>query len=332
MADKVGQTRTRNLALLLVLLGTGGLLFGVQQIRNAGHAAEQRAAADVERNSAVEVASTAERERDRAIAELDVLQARVKQAEAAAREKEEDRRMESGAAEELAYVSDMLLVQHAWNENRIDRCKELLDRYRDRDDLRRFEWHYWDRLAQSDLLTIEDHAGGVLSVSFSPDGTRLATADASQSISIWNTVTGAKSHTLPGHKGIVHDVYQVSFSPDGKYLASAGGDGTVRVCNADTGQEVHTLEDTPVHLACVAFSPDGMRLASAAADTTVKLWDARPWTPESRAERSARALLLAHRAGVNSLEELQEAVSSDRTVGNRARKLASEWAELFWRP
>ena len=63
----------------------------------------------------------------------------------------------------------------------------------------------------------------------------------------------------------------------------------------------------------------------------VKLWDARPWTPELRAQSQARGYLTKHRDRVKSLEELQSYIGSDRTMSDPVRKQALDWAELFWK-
>jgi WD40 repeat protein len=63
-------------------------------------------------------------------------------------------------------------------------------------------------------------------LAWSPDGTRLATADAAGTAEVWDASTGAQLFVLEGHAG---DVTDVSWSPDGTRLATAGTDGTVKV-------------------------------------------------------------------------------------------------------
>jgi hypothetical protein len=69
----------------------------------------------------------------------------------------------------------------------------------------------------------------VLSVAFSPDGKRLASASVDQSVKVWDTATGQESISLRGHSG---RVWAVAFSPDGSRLASASEDQTVKVWDA----------------------------------------------------------------------------------------------------
>ncbi|MBI5760376.1 MAG: protein kinase, partial [Planctomycetales bacterium] len=195
----------------------------------------------------------------------------------------ETRRIESDQNAKLArrhlYAAHMNLAQNAWDANLVDQTVRILDLYRPKvdrdvgtDDLRGFEWHYWDRLCHSDLRTLKGHTDGVSSVAFSADGKRLASASNDKTVKVWDTVTGQETLTLKGHTYLV---LSVAFSADGKRLASAGAfpDNTVRVWDATTGQQTLTLKGHSSNVTCVAFSGNGMRLASAGGDGTVKVWD-----------------------------------------------------------
>jgi WD40 repeat protein len=63
-------------------------------------------------------------------------------------------------------------------------------------------------------------------LTFSPDGTVLATAGGDGNIRLWETAT--QQETGAPMTADTQPVYAAAFSPDGTTLATAGGDGTVR--------------------------------------------------------------------------------------------------------
>jgi WD40 repeat protein len=129
-------------------------------------------------------------------------------------------------------------------------------------------------------MTLKGHTGEVHSVSFSPDGTRIASGDGEGlyeigrhpgEIKLWDASTGEERHTLKGH---TWGVTSVRFSPDGKRIASGSRDKTIRLWDASTGDEINTLKGHTDYVWSVSFSPDGTRIASGSADNTIRLWDA----------------------------------------------------------
>ncbi|KAJ2890469.1 ribosome assembly [Coemansia aciculifera] len=120
------------------------------------------------------------------------------------------------------------------------------------------------------------HTEAVISASFSPDGSQLASGSGDTTVRIWDLATETPRHTLKGHKNWV---LSISWSPDGKTLASGSMDNTVRLWDPRTGKElggaltghrkwITSLAWEPLHI-----NPKANRLASSSKDGTVRVWD-----------------------------------------------------------
>ncbi|KAF5370260.1 hypothetical protein D9757_012015 [Collybiopsis confluens] len=114
----------------------------------------------------------------------------------------------------------------------------------------------------------------VLSVAFSPDGTRIVSTSRFQaSVTIWNGEDGtAVGKLLQGH---TDGFSSVAFSPDGTRIVSGSGGHSVRIWNADSGTTVgKPLQGHTRPVNSVGFSPDGTRIVSGSDDNSVRIWNA----------------------------------------------------------
>jgi hypothetical protein len=190
--------------------------------------AEQRAAAIENEQKAKEEGQLAQQQRDEA-----------------QRQRDEVRALNDRLQRTL-YAADMNLAHHAWEAGSAKRVRELLEHHRPKageTDLRGFEWYYLYRLCHSDLLTLKGDDGDVLSVAYSPDGKRLASAGFRGTVKVWDAQTGQELLSLKGAGAYGNGV---AFSPDGKRLAfgnrtwddtkKAYADVAVKVSDAQTGR------------------------------------------------------------------------------------------------
>jgi WD40 repeat protein len=112
--------------------------------------------------------------------------------------------------------------------------------------------------------------GGVISVTFSPDGQQLATSDTSGEIHTWQIATGKQLVICSGH---AHWTWALAFSPDGKFLASASDDYLVKLWEVETGECLKTFRGHTYSVNAIAFSPDGQQIATSSQDATIRIWD-----------------------------------------------------------
>ncbi len=109
-------------------------------------------------------------------------------------------------------------------------------------------------------------------ISWSPDGTRLATVGQDLAVRIWDPASGTLIRSLYGHTAAV---VAAAWSPDASRLVTAGVDGIARLWEIvpDRGRLVLNLAGHGVALKAVAFSPDGSRILTADEIGTAKIWD-----------------------------------------------------------
>ena len=117
------------------------------------------------------------------------------------------------------------------------------------------------------LIAVE--GTGLLSVvTFSPNGTRIATGDWDGIAIVWDVATGTELVTF----NKTDYISSVTFSPDGKFLATGSLDGKAALWDIDTGAARWTVSHTD-RVSSVAFSPGGELLATASWDSTANIWN-----------------------------------------------------------
>lgn len=117
------------------------------------------------------------------------------------------------------------------------------------------------------------HESYVFSVTWSPDGKRIASASNDKTVKVWDAFTGAQPYTYYGHK---NTVFGVAWSPDGKRIASVSIDKTAQVWDATPGANpyAYIYRGHTDWVNSIVWSPDGKFIASAGRDKTVQVWDA----------------------------------------------------------
>jgi|GEM_PF-6458447 WD40 repeat protein len=115
---------------------------------------------------------------------------------------------------------------------------------------------------------LQNHRGGVESVSWNPDGEWLVSGGG-DSVRIWKK-DGTPGAVMKDH---TDEVYRVAWSPDGKWIASGASDSVIRLWKPD-GTAGPVLRGHVAGIHGLAWSPDSTKLASASwLDSMVRIWD-----------------------------------------------------------
>jgi WD40 repeat protein/tRNA A-37 threonylcarbamoyl transferase component Bud32 len=259
------------------------------------------------------------------------LQIAVAEAEQAKKAEEDQKIQTANALQRVEHYRTFNLIALAEREDRsgeVGRADDLLNDCPEA--LRGWEWYYLHRVAHVPRTVWQVHKDWVSSLSYSPDGERLAAGGPDGTIAIHDENPSRQDTVIRGHAGWVVAVAQgpgdnlasadsqtvkawkltnknarelwsvrtspphgLAYSADGRFIASAHDDKTVKVWDAATGKEVRTLTDFTTPAWAVAFSPDSKQLAAGATNGAVCLWDTTTWKLLATLKNSGWILSLA---------------------------------------
>jgi WD40 repeat protein/tRNA A-37 threonylcarbamoyl transferase component Bud32 len=161
-----------------------------------------------------------------------------------------------------SYVAQVNLARRAIDAGQIELATQLLERQKPpagARDLRGFEWHYLWRLCHQEELSFAPR-GLMTSLTYSPDGERLAGLYGDGTVRIWQAKTGQLVGTLKHGSALQDDaaVHALAYSPDSRQVATAGLDGLIKLWDAGTGKPLRTLRG---HRAGASFTRQRIQAA-----------------------------------------------------------------------
>jgi len=121
-----------------------------------------------------------------------------------------------------------------------------------------------------EVQTLQGHTGSVYCCAVTPNGSRLVSSSADETLKVWDLDSGEVNHTLRGHLGWV---CCCAVTLDGFRVISSSRDGFLKVWDLDSGEEVCTLKGHTNCVSCCAVTPAGSRAISGSWDETLKVWD-----------------------------------------------------------
>lgn len=138
----------------------------------------------------------------------------------------------------------------------------------------------WNTVTGEKVARFSGSGSAMNDVEFSPDGTRLITADR-RGIQVWDVAAG-RCLFAPGNG----PVNCLAITPDGSRLVT-GERGRLTVWDLAGGVELVRLRAHQGWVRMLAFSPDTRYLVSGGDDATVKLWySVDPATPRSELDKT----------------------------------------------
>lgn len=132
-------------------------------------------------------------------------------------------------------------------------------------------WQHWLSTWSPDGKELgRVHSRYAWTLSFAPDGSRIAIGQYGLEALVYDAVTLQPSAALTGHTGNAWSSAWHPTEPD--LLATCSDDGTIRLWNADSGANILAIDTGASHLGRVEFSPDGTTIAASSKEG-VLIWD-----------------------------------------------------------
>lgn len=163
----------------------------------------------------------------------------------------------------------------------------------------------------------------VMALSFSPDGTRLATGSFDSAVRVWDVSTGAMLWTSEVHARVIHDL---NFASDGQGVYSVSEDGQLIYATAHTSHIIYEAEQ-PIIAMSQFFPAAGQPAGTMALYVAESSSIIRTLTLQNNVTNPAQATaqFLGHGSAISALSIVNNAQSSTVAIGD-LRGYISLWS------
>ncbi len=134
-----------------------------------------------------------------------------------------------------------------------------------------------DSVTNEVIQSFGDFSCKVNSISWSPDGTRIAASSDEGTASVWNAATGEKVSMYGSSGKGVRSLYGASWNPVDNRIVVLGGGRDVTIWDAETGAIISRVFDKgTLGVQFSAWSSDGTKMALATLDEKIEIFDVSP--------------------------------------------------------
>lgn len=138
----------------------------------------------------------------------------------------------------------------------------------------------WEALTGRTICRYTRHQDVPINLSWSPEGSKLASGGWDRTVHLWEAMTGRQLGTYTGHPNIIT---ALDWSPDGTRILSAGSDLVYRskdnhveqhIWDAQTRERLIRYTGHTDSVSSARWSSNGTKIASGGYDHTVRVWKA----------------------------------------------------------
>ncbi|MBE9030149.1 NACHT domain-containing protein [filamentous cyanobacterium LEGE 11480] len=130
--------------------------------------------------------------------------------------------------------------------------------------------YLWNFETEQQIRILSAHKDQVWQLSFSPDGTCLASSSFDMTTRLWDWEKGLCTRVLEGHQFFV---CANIFTPDGKLLITSSLDTTVKLWDYQTGECLRTLSMGDGEIYQLALSSDGNTMVCSDTQGRLHVWN-----------------------------------------------------------